>query len=96
VPLVMKEIVDSLDARQAVLALPFALLVIYGVLRLSNTLFAELRDIVFVRVAKRAIRRVARRCSATCTRCRCGFTWNARPAECRATLSAARAAFPRC
>ncbi len=59
VPLVMKEIVDSLDARQAVLALPFALLVIYGVLRLSNTLFAELRDIVFVRVAKRAIRRVA-------------------------------------
>jgi ATP-binding cassette, subfamily B, heavy metal transporter len=59
VPLVMKEIVDSLDIRQAVLALPFALLVIYGVLRLSNTLFAELRDIVFVRVAKRAIRRVA-------------------------------------
>ena len=59
VPLVMKEIVDSLDPRQAVLALPFALLVIYGVLRLSNTLFAELRDIVFVRVAKRAIRRVA-------------------------------------
>jgi len=39
--------------------LPFALLVIYGVLRLSNTLFAELRDIVFVRVVKRAIRRVA-------------------------------------
>jgi len=59
VPLVMKEIVDSLDPRQAVLVLPFALLVIYGVLRLSNTLFAELRDIVFVRVAKRAIRRVA-------------------------------------
>jgi len=59
VPLVMKEIVDALDARQAVLVLPFALLVIYGVLRLSNTLFAELRDIVFVRVAKRAIRRVA-------------------------------------
>ncbi|HEV8644373.1 MAG TPA: ABC transporter ATP-binding protein/permease [Burkholderiales bacterium] len=59
VPLVMKEIVDALDARRAMLALPFALLVIYGVLRLSNTLFAELRDIVFVRVAKRAIRRVA-------------------------------------
>ncbi len=59
VPLVMKEIVDSLDTRHAVLVLPFALLVIYGVLRLSNTMFAELRDIVFVRVAKRAIRRVA-------------------------------------
>jgi ABC-type transport system involved in Fe-S cluster assembly fused permease/ATPase subunit len=59
VPLVMKEIVDSLDPRQAVLALPFAFLVMYGLLRLSTVLFAELRDIVFVRVAKRAIRRVA-------------------------------------
>ena len=59
VPLVMKRIVDSLDAKQQVLALPLALLVMYGLLRLSTTLFAELRDIVFVRVAKRAIRRVA-------------------------------------
>ncbi|MBC8007248.1 MAG: ABC transporter ATP-binding protein/permease [Prolixibacteraceae bacterium] len=59
VPLVMKEIVDSLDSKQAVLVLPLAMLAIYGVLRLSTTLFAELRDIVFVRVAKRAIRRVA-------------------------------------
>jgi ABC-type transport system involved in Fe-S cluster assembly fused permease/ATPase subunit len=59
VPLVMKQIVDALDTRQAPLVLPVALLVMYGVLRLSTTLFAELRDIVFVRVAKRAIRRVA-------------------------------------
>jgi ATP-binding cassette subfamily B protein len=59
VPLVMKQIVDALDSRQAVLVLPLALLAMYGVLRLSTTLFAELRDIVFVRVAKRAIRRVA-------------------------------------
>ena len=59
VPLVMKEIVDTLDSQKAVLILPLALLVIYGVLRLSNTLFAELRDIVFVRVTQRAIRRIA-------------------------------------
>ena len=59
VPLVMKRIVDSLDAKQQILVLPLALLVTYGLLRLSTTLFAELRDIVFVRVAKRAIRRVA-------------------------------------
>jgi ATP-binding cassette subfamily B protein len=59
VPLVMKGIVDSLDAKQQILALPIAMLVMYGLLRLSTTLFAELRDIVFVRVAKRAIRRVA-------------------------------------
>ena len=55
----MKQIVDALDAKQAVLMLPFALLLTYGALRAANTLFAELRDIVFVRVAKRAIRRVA-------------------------------------
>jgi ATP-binding cassette, subfamily B, heavy metal transporter len=59
VPLVMKQIVDALDSKQAVLVLPLALLAMYGVLRMSTTLFAELRDVVFVRVAKRAIRRVA-------------------------------------
>ena len=59
VPLVMKEVVDSLDASLQIVALPFALLLIYGALRLSTTLFAELRDIVFVRVTRRAIRRVA-------------------------------------
>ena len=59
VPLVLKEIVDSLSPDAAVLIVPFALLLAYGVLRLSTTLFAELRDVVFVRVAQRAIRRVA-------------------------------------
>ncbi len=59
VPLVMKEVVDGLDPRTAVLAVPIALLAIYGLLRFSTTLFAELRDVVFVRVAQRAIRRVA-------------------------------------
>jgi ABC-type transport system involved in Fe-S cluster assembly fused permease/ATPase subunit len=59
VPLVMKEIVDALDPSIQAVALPFALLLIYGALRLSTTLFAELRDVVFVRVTRRAIRRVA-------------------------------------
>ena len=59
VPLVLKEIVDALDTTQAVLVLPLALLVAYGALRLSTTLFAELRDVVFVRVTQRAIRRIA-------------------------------------
>ncbi len=59
VPLVMKEIVDALDASKQLLVLPLALLLIYGALRLSTTLFAELRDVVFVRVTRRAIRRVA-------------------------------------
>ena len=59
VPLVLKGVVDGLDPTLAVLAVPAALLAAYGLLRFSTTLFAELRDVVFVRVAQRAIRRVA-------------------------------------
>jgi ATP-binding cassette subfamily B protein len=59
VPLIMKEVVDNLDPRVAILAVPVALLAIYGILRFSTTLFAELRDVLFVRVTQRAIRRVA-------------------------------------
>ena len=59
VPLIMKDVVDSLDSATAVLVLPLALLAAYGLLRFSTTLFAELRDIVFVRVTQRSIRRVA-------------------------------------
>ncbi len=59
VPLVMKRIVDALSPAEAVLAVPMTLLAAYGLLRLSSTLFAELRDVVFVRVTQRAMRRVA-------------------------------------
>ncbi|MFH1011185.1 MAG: ABC transporter transmembrane domain-containing protein, partial [bacterium] len=59
VPLVLKDVVDSLSPAQQVLALPLALFIAYGLLRLSTVLFAELRDVVFVRVTQRAIRRIA-------------------------------------
>jgi len=59
VPLIMKEVVDGLDPTLALVAVPVALLAIYGILRFSTTLFAELRDVMFVRVTQRAIRRVA-------------------------------------
>jgi ATP-binding cassette, subfamily B, heavy metal transporter len=59
VPLVLKEIVDARTPTQQLVALPLALLVAYGVLRFSTTLFAELRDAIFVRVTQRAIRRIA-------------------------------------
>jgi len=59
VPLVMKAVVDGMDPRAAIVAVPVALLATYGLLRFSTTLFAELRDVVFVRVTQRAIRRVA-------------------------------------
>ncbi len=59
VPIVMKRIVDGLSGPRAVLAVPVALLAAYALLRLSSTLFNELRDIVFVKVTQRAMRRIA-------------------------------------
>src|SRR5437868_29091 len=59
VPLIMKEVVDRLDAQTALLAVPVALLAMYGILRFSATFFGELRDVVFIPVTQRAIRRVA-------------------------------------
>src|SRR5258706_611337 len=59
VPLVMKGIVDGLSGDKAILAVPVTLLLTYGLLRLSSTICNELRDIVFVKVAQRAMRRIA-------------------------------------
>jgi ATP-binding cassette subfamily B protein len=59
VPLVLKEVVDALDRPAALLALPVVLLIGYGALRLASSLFGELRDVVFAKVAQRTIRRIA-------------------------------------
>ncbi len=59
VPLALKEIIDAMDAKHAVLLVPVSLIVGYGLLRLFSTLFGELRDAVFAKVTQRAIRRVA-------------------------------------
>jgi ABC-type transport system involved in Fe-S cluster assembly fused permease/ATPase subunit len=60
VPILMKTIVDSLSHPGAqIAAVPVTLFAAYGLLRLSSTLFNELRDVVFVKVAQRAMRRVA-------------------------------------
>lgn len=59
VPLVLKDVVDSLAPKDQLLVLPLALLLGYGVLRFCAVLFAELRDVVFVKVTRRATRRIA-------------------------------------
>ena len=59
VPLALKEIVDVMNHPQAALAVPVALVIAYGLLRLFSTLFGELRDAVFAKVTQRAIRQVA-------------------------------------
>ena len=43
----------------ALLAVPLALLVAYGLLRLSTTLFTELREFLFAKVTQRATRKIA-------------------------------------
>lgn len=59
VPLALKEIVDAVSPTQQVVILPLALLLAYGALRFSTVLFAELRDVVFVKVTRRATRKIA-------------------------------------
>lgn len=61
VPLILKELIDSLtpSPTKMLLALPLGLLAAYGFLRLSTTLFTELREFVFARVTQRAVRTIA-------------------------------------
>ena len=59
VPIVFKSLIDGIGAETLPVVLPVALLVLYGLLRAGNSLFAELREIVFARVTQRAVRRVA-------------------------------------
>ncbi|MES2992071.1 MAG: ABC transporter ATP-binding protein/permease [Pseudomonadota bacterium] len=63
VPLVLKQLVDALDLKpgdpRTALAVPVALLVAYGLLRLSITAFTELREFLFYPVAARIARRVS-------------------------------------
>ncbi|WP_040567093.1 ABCB family ABC transporter ATP-binding protein/permease [Magnetospirillum molischianum] len=59
VPLIYKHAVDALSQHPgsgAVVAVPLGLLLAYGVARVLAGTFGELRDIVFVKVAQRAIR----------------------------------------
>jgi len=63
-PVALKYIVDYLDENQGgevLLWIPVILVVAYGLLRFGSTLFSELRDAAFARVAERAMRRVSLR-----------------------------------
>ena len=59
VPLVFKAIIDTLDGKSPPVALPMLLLALYGALRFSNSLFTELREMLFARVTQQAVRRIA-------------------------------------
>src|SRR3990167_6207647 len=63
VPLLLKNLVDTMNLKpgdvQAVLVVPVALLLAYGLLRLSTTLFTELRELVFAKATEGAARSIS-------------------------------------
>ena len=63
VPLVLKALIDSLSITPgqpaSVMMLPIGVLIAYGLLRLSTTVFTELREFFFARVTQRAVRTIA-------------------------------------
>ena len=64
VPLLLKDLVDTLNPKggidaTALLVVPAALLLAYGLLRLSTTLFTELRELVFAKATEGASRTIS-------------------------------------
>jgi ATP-binding cassette subfamily B protein len=63
VPVLLKNLVDTMtpkpDVAQALLVVPIALLVAYGLLRFSTSLFGELRELVFAKATEGAARSIS-------------------------------------
>ncbi|MEP7283836.1 MAG: ABC transporter ATP-binding protein/permease [Rubrivivax sp.] len=63
VPLLLKQLVDGLSIKPgdaaALLVVPIGLLLAYGALRLSTTLFTELRELVFAKATEGAARQIS-------------------------------------
>jgi ATP-binding cassette subfamily B protein len=62
VPILLKFLVDSMSVPpglQTLIVVPVVLIIAYGLLRLSASLFTELRELIFSRVTESAIRTVA-------------------------------------
>lgn len=62
VPILLKHLVDALDIKsgdaRAALVVPVGLLLAYGLLRFSTTMFTELRDLVFPRPRRAPLARL--------------------------------------
>ena len=63
VPLLLKELVDAMSIKpgsvEAMLVVPLGLLLAYGGLRLSTSIFTELRELVFAKATEGATRSIA-------------------------------------
>jgi ATP-binding cassette subfamily B protein len=63
VPMVMKRLIDSMNVSpsdpRALLVVPVGIIIGYGLLRLSTSLFSELREILFAKVTESSVRTLA-------------------------------------
>ncbi len=63
VPVLLKNLVDSLTLKPgdpaALLVVPISLIVAYGLLRLSTSLFTELRELIFAKATEGTARRIS-------------------------------------
>ncbi len=63
VPLLLKQLVDAMSIKpgsvEAMLVVPLGLLLAYGGLRLSTSIFTELRELVFAKATEGATRSIA-------------------------------------
>ena len=63
IPILLKTLIDDLDAHtsvsSALLVVPLGLIIGYGLLRFSASLFTELRELLFSRVTQHAVRQIA-------------------------------------
>jgi len=63
VPMVMKRLIDSMNVSpsdpRALLVVPVGIILGYGLLRLSTSLFSELREILFAKVTESSVRTLA-------------------------------------
>lgn len=63
VPVLLKSLVDSLDVKlgdpKALLVVPVGLLLAYGALRLSTSLFTELRELIFAKATEGTARSIS-------------------------------------
>jgi len=59
VPVLLKDIVDSLNSDNTLLILPLGLLIAYGSLKLTTAFFSELRDVLFAKVRYHAVYKIS-------------------------------------
>ena len=59
VPVLLKDIVDSLNSENTLLILPLGLLIAYGLLKLTTAFFSELRDVLFAKVRYHAVYKIS-------------------------------------